>query len=105
MTKDLTPKQIRNREMYPEMAAFVDEMREVFGDVKFISFSGKAESPDGRIQQASQEVVTPIPAPCYLELPVNCKAAPSSKTDKRAAEKQRQLEQMIADGLIKLGGR
>lgn len=87
------------------MAAFVDEMREVFGDVKFISFSAKAESPDSRIQQAWQDVVTPMPAPRFLELPVNCKALPSSKNDKRAAEKQRQLEQMIADGLIKLGGR
>lgn len=87
------------------MAAFVDEMREVFGDVKFISFSGSTESPDGRIQHASQEVVAPMPVPCFLELPINCKASQSSKTDKRAVEKQRQLEQMIADGLIKFGGR
>lgn len=87
------------------MAAFVDEMREVFGDVKFISFVGKTESSEGCIHETPQGAVSSAFVRKPKDLPVNCKVAPSSKADKRAVEKERQLKQMIADGLIKLGGR
>lgn len=87
------------------MAAFVDEMREVFGDVKFISFVGKTESSAACTQQTLQGVASSVQICNSQDLPVNCKVVPSSKADKRAVEKQRQLERMIADGMIKFGGR
>ncbi len=94
-----TSQRDKNREKYPELAKFMDEMRAEFGEVKIVSLTPGFKDLEPRVDNEPM-----VRAPNYLlASEYESKSKKLNVKDRRAKEQMRLMAELIEKGLLKVG--
>lgn len=96
-----TSQRDKNRERYPELAKFMDEMRAEFGEVKIVSLTPGFKDLESRIP-----INKPVEVPSYLSMPeYDVGSNKLNAKERRTKEQLRLMAKMVRNGELVVGGK